>query len=57
MASGVRFHSRKCDQASLTRGERSIINARWIVEHDGYLTITLPYSVRVEAGQLAAALG
>ena len=35
----------------------TIINARRIVEHDGYLTITLPHSVRVEAGDLAAALG
>jgi uncharacterized protein YuzE len=34
----------------------TIINARRIVEHDGYLTITLPHSVRVEAGELAAAL-
>ena len=33
------------------------INARRIVESDGYLTITLPHSVRVEAGELAAALG
>jgi uncharacterized protein YuzE len=35
----------------------TIINARRIVESDGYLTITLPHSVRVEAGELAAALG
>jgi hypothetical protein len=35
----------------------TIINARRIIEHDGYLTITLPRSVRVEAGELAAALG
>jgi uncharacterized protein YuzE len=35
----------------------TIINARRIVEHDGYLTITLPHSVRVEAEELAAALG
>jgi uncharacterized protein YuzE len=34
----------------------TIINARRIVEHDGYLTITLPHSVRVEAGELATAL-
>ena len=32
------------------------INARRIIERDGYLTITLPHSVRVDAGQLAAAL-
>jgi uncharacterized protein YuzE len=35
----------------------TIINARRMIEHDGYLTITLPHSVRVEAGELAAALG
>lgn len=34
----------------------TIINARQIVEHDGYLTITLPHAVRVDARQLAAAL-
>lgn len=34
----------------------TIINARRIIERDGFLTITLPHSVRVEAGQLAAAL-
>ena len=34
----------------------TIINARRIVEQDGYLTITLPHSVRVEARELAAAL-
>ncbi len=35
----------------------TIINARRIIEHDGHLTITLPHAVRVEAGELAAALG
>ena len=35
----------------------TIINARRIIERDGYLTITLPHSVRVDAGELAAALG
>jgi uncharacterized protein YuzE len=34
----------------------TIINARRIIENDGFLTITLPHSVRVEAGALAAAL-
>jgi uncharacterized protein YuzE len=34
----------------------TIINARRIIERDGFLTIALPHSVRVEAGQLAAAL-
>jgi uncharacterized protein YuzE len=35
----------------------TIINARRIIEHDGHLTIILPHAVRVEAGDLAAALG
>ena len=35
----------------------TIINARWLLERDGHLTITVPHSVRVEAGELAAALG
>lgn len=35
----------------------TIINARWLLEQDGHLTITVPHSVRVEAGELAAALG
>jgi uncharacterized protein YuzE len=35
----------------------TIISARRIIEQDGYLTITLPHSVRVEAGEIAAALG
>ena len=35
----------------------TIINARRIVEQDGHLTITLPHSVRVDAGDLAGALG
>jgi uncharacterized protein YuzE len=35
----------------------TIINARRIIGRDGYLTITLPHSVRVEADELAAALG
>jgi YD repeat-containing protein len=35
----------------------TIINARWLLERDGHLTITLPHAVRVEAGELAAALG
>jgi uncharacterized protein YuzE len=34
----------------------TLINARWLLEHDGHLTITVPHSVRVEAGELAAAL-
>lgn len=34
----------------------TIINASRIIERDGYLTITRPHSVRVDAGQLAAAL-
>jgi uncharacterized protein YuzE len=35
----------------------TIINARRIIEHDGYLTITLPHAVRVQADELATALG
>jgi uncharacterized protein YuzE len=35
----------------------TIINARWLLERNGHLTITLPHVVRVEAGALAAALG
>jgi hypothetical protein len=34
----------------------TIIHARRIIEHDGYLTITLPHSVRVDAGELELAL-
>jgi uncharacterized protein YuzE len=35
----------------------TIINARRILESDGHLTITLPHVVRVEADELAVALG
>jgi uncharacterized protein YuzE len=35
----------------------TIINAQRIIGRDGYLTITLPHSVRIEASELAAALG
>lgn len=35
----------------------TIINAQRIIQRDGHLTITLPHSVRVEADELAAALG
>lgn len=35
----------------------TIINARRILQDEGHLTITLPHVVRVEAGDLAAALG
>lgn len=34
----------------------TIINARWLIERDGHLTITLPHEIRVEAGDLAGAL-
>jgi hypothetical protein len=34
----------------------AIINARWLLDRDGHLTITLPQEVRVEAGDLAGAL-
>lgn len=35
----------------------TIINARRILASDGHLTITLPHVVRVEADELAVALG
>jgi uncharacterized protein YuzE len=35
----------------------TIINARWLLDRDGYLTVTLPHAVRIEAPELAAALG
>jgi len=35
----------------------TIINAKWLLERDGHLTITLRRPVRVEAEELAAALG
>jgi uncharacterized protein YuzE len=35
----------------------TIINAKWLLDRDGHLTITLPHSVRVEADELAPALG
>ena len=34
----------------------TIVNARWLLERDGHLTITLPHAVRVEARELASAL-
>ncbi|MEA2369789.1 MAG: hypothetical protein QOH12_183 [Solirubrobacteraceae bacterium] len=34
----------------------TIINARWLLDRDGHLTITLPHAVRVEASALAGAL-
>lgn len=34
----------------------TLIDARRIIEHDGYLTITLPHAVRVPARDLAAVL-
>ena len=34
----------------------TIINARWLLKRDGHLTITVPHSVRVEAGEPAATL-
>jgi uncharacterized protein YuzE len=35
----------------------TIINARWLLERDGHLTITLSHAVQVEAGDLIAAFG
>ena len=34
----------------------TIINARWLLDRDGYVTITLPQEVQVAAGDLNAAL-
>ena len=34
----------------------TIINARWLLERDGHVTITLPHQVQVAAGDLAGAL-
>ena len=34
----------------------TITNARWLLDRDGHLTITLPHEVRVDARQLARAL-
>lgn len=34
----------------------TIINAKWLLERDGYLTITLPQAVRIEAADVAPAL-
>lgn len=34
----------------------TIINARWLLDRDGHLTITLPHEVRVNARDLAGAL-
>jgi uncharacterized protein YuzE len=34
----------------------TIANARWLLDRDGYIGITLPHSIRVEAPDVAAAL-
>lgn len=34
----------------------TIVNARWLLDRDGHLTITLPHEVRVDARELADAL-
>jgi len=34
----------------------TFINARWLLERDGHLTLTVPYPVRIEADELAPAL-
>jgi uncharacterized protein YuzE len=34
----------------------TIINARWLLERDGHLTITLPQEVKLDARDLASAL-
>jgi uncharacterized protein YuzE len=34
----------------------TIVNAKWLLDRDGYLKITMPHEVRVQPGELAAAL-
>lgn len=34
----------------------TIINARWLLDRDGHVTITLPQEVQLAAGDLAGAL-
>jgi uncharacterized protein YuzE len=34
----------------------TIVNARWLLERDGHVTVTLPHEIRVEARDLADAL-
>lgn len=34
----------------------TIVNARWLLDRDGHLTITLPHEVRLDAQDLAGAL-
>jgi uncharacterized protein YuzE len=34
----------------------TIINARWLLERDGHITITVPHAVQVGADELASAL-
>jgi uncharacterized protein YuzE len=34
----------------------TIVNAKWLLDRDGYLKITLPHEVRVQPDELAAAL-
>ena len=34
----------------------TIINAKWLLDRDGHLTITLPHLVRIGADELATAL-
>jgi len=35
----------------------TIVNARWLLEQDEAVTITLPQPIRVDRGTLAAAIG
>jgi len=34
----------------------TIVNAKWLLDRDGYLKITLPHEVRVQPDELAPAL-
>jgi hypothetical protein len=36
--------------------ESRFLNARWLLDRDGHLTITRPHEVRVEASDLTGAL-
>lgn len=34
----------------------TLVNAKWLLNRDGYLKITMPHEIRVQPGELAAAL-
>ncbi len=49
-------HALRYDQAGELIG-MTIVNAKWLLERDGELTITIPEPTRVSADALAPALG